>query len=185
MKKQMAALLVVLFVSMTAAHSGSHGSLPEPGNTPGTLSFGLQTAMEKIDLALTFNKEAKAEKRLHIARKRLSTAKKLILENNSEKAAESLRMFEEQLNQTREQARNLPEEQRQHYQAEINDTLKQNSDAIRAVMEKAPEEAMKGLRIARMRSGNQRTDLGRLPVKNGSDDTAPKSYVATGRVVFQ
>ena len=52
--------------------------------TPDSAFYGLSNAVEKINLAFTFNKAKKAEKQLKFAEKRILAAQKLIKENKVE-----------------------------------------------------------------------------------------------------
>ncbi len=54
----------------------------DPGITPDSFWYGLDRALERINLALTFNKVRKAEKGLEIAKERLLEAKKMAEEGN-------------------------------------------------------------------------------------------------------
>ncbi len=58
----------------------------EAGITPDSIFYGLDRAMERISLALTFNKAKKAEKGLKYANERLMEVKQMIEENKLEHA---------------------------------------------------------------------------------------------------
>ncbi len=69
----------------------------DPGVTPDSLFYGLDKAMDRISLALTFNKAAKAEKGLKIAEERLMEAKQMFEENKGDKAEKAQEQHERTL----------------------------------------------------------------------------------------
>lgn len=88
-------LVIILSISPVLAN-GDHVSgevviLPDAGTTPDSrLLWGLEIALERIQLALTFGNAAKAEKRLQHAEERLAEVIKMV-EENKVKAAERAR----------------------------------------------------------------------------------------------
>jgi len=64
--------------------------LPDAGTTPDSPFYGLELAIERIQLALTFGNVAKAEKRLQHAEERLAEVR-VMVEENKIKAAERAR----------------------------------------------------------------------------------------------
>ncbi len=64
--------------------------LPDAGTTPDSPFYGLELAIERIQLALTFGNAAKAEKRLQHAEERLAEVDEMVKENKI-KAAERAR----------------------------------------------------------------------------------------------
>lgn len=85
------AILVLLtsFVIAEEAEPELYEDDIEAGITPDSLFYGLDKAMDRISLALTFNKAKKAEKGLKIAQERLMEVKQMIEENKFEHAAKA------------------------------------------------------------------------------------------------
>ncbi len=78
MKKILSLLLIVMIFAVPVS-SQEETQLTKAGTTPDSLFYFLDTAMEKISLAMTFNANTKAEKRLEIAEERLSEVKEMAL----------------------------------------------------------------------------------------------------------
>ena len=89
MKKLMSLFLVltILFSMSVYAQDDS----VDPGTTPDDAFWGLDVAMDKLSLALTFNSEKKAEKALDIAEERLAEVKLMIKEKKVEKSEKAVK----------------------------------------------------------------------------------------------
>jgi len=85
------AILVLLtsFVIAEDAEPELYEDDTEAGVTPDSLFYGLDRAMERISLALTFNKAKKTEKGLKYAEERLMEVKQMIEENKVDKAVKA------------------------------------------------------------------------------------------------
>lgn len=81
------ALAAAAFVHMGAAQQ--QAELASPGQTPGSILYGLDRAAESVSLALTFSSEGKAQKKLQYAEERLSEAR-AVAEQGDTQAAEDL-----------------------------------------------------------------------------------------------
>ena len=73
------AMLLVLSLPLALAEEETE----DAGVTPDSPLYGLDRAMDRIALALTFNKAAKAEKGLNIAQERLMEAKEMADESKN------------------------------------------------------------------------------------------------------
>lgn len=69
----------------------------DPGITPDSPFYGLDRAMERISLALTFNKSAKAQKGLKHAQERLAEVKAMIEAKKFDKAEEAGENYEDDM----------------------------------------------------------------------------------------
>lgn len=78
MKKILSLLLIVMIFAVPVS-SQEETQLTKAGTTPDSLFYFLDTAMEKISLAMTFNANTKAEKRLEMAEERLSEVEEMAL----------------------------------------------------------------------------------------------------------
>jgi len=83
-------MILVLFLSVSLSsgiYAQQTDGLPSPGITPDSPLYFLDNWAEKIDLALTRNKEAKAKKQINISQEKLAEAKAMAEKGNA-KAAE-------------------------------------------------------------------------------------------------
>jgi len=199
MKKLVASVCLVFMIGAVGAYAGNHSQLPEPGTTPASPFFGLEQAQESISLALTFNSEKKANKRLRIAQERLSEAKKLSESNDSENAEKAIRMHSRTMERASQNIQDLPEDRRANATRELNRTRNRSVSVLQDLKQRLPESAMKGINTAieahRQRGlGNMSEEPGRQgkrPDRNMTDTeldrdlerAVPNSYMATGRVV--
>ncbi|MEM4230855.1 MAG: DUF5667 domain-containing protein, partial [Candidatus Pacearchaeota archaeon] len=83
----------------------------DAGATPANpIAYGIDRALERISLALTFNKAAKAQKGLEHARERLLEVKAMILAKKVQQAERARQLYEEKLNEVKEAMENLEED---------------------------------------------------------------------------
>lgn len=203
MKTEILFFATALMFFTATAHGGSHEGLPEPGATPGSMMFGLERAQESVSLALTFNKKKKAQKKLNFAQKRLSEAKKLAEDNESERAGKAMEMYQEQFRSAQETADQLPEEAKRELGEDLNDTREVSVGMLKDLKERLPEEAMKGInRAIKAQEGERKPTpteprgekpdraQGEQPGTGQPDNTSAEqegseggAYVATGRVI--
>jgi len=73
--KRIFSMFVFILLLVPTIAIAQEEELPDAGTTPDSILYGLDKAFESISLALTFNKAAKAEKRLQMASERLSELK--------------------------------------------------------------------------------------------------------------
>lgn len=76
-------LLIILIISFVSAHEEK----VNPGVTPDSFLWGLDKALDNLNLLLTFNPADKARKGIEIARERLEEVKAMAEENKLEAAA--------------------------------------------------------------------------------------------------
>lgn len=87
MKTKIIALaLMALVLSIPVSFAQETTEEETGGVAPDSVLYGLDKALDSISLALTFNKEKKAEKGLIVARERLLEVQKMIEENKLEHA---------------------------------------------------------------------------------------------------
>jgi len=86
-------------------------SIGNPGITPDSpVLYGLDRAMERISLALTFGKSAKAQKGLEHARERLLEVKAMILQKKIAQAEKASEKYEERMDEVKEAMEGLEED---------------------------------------------------------------------------
>lgn len=132
----------VLMASAALGHGGAHSQLPDPGQAPGDMLYGLEQAQESISLALTFDREAKAEKKLGFARERLSESIHLLEDNRSEEAARAAEMYMRTLEEANSTAEKAAAEE---VQEEIVNGLEQKQEVLQELRQKLPEQAQTGI----------------------------------------
>ncbi len=98
--KMIYALFAVMLLMLSAsalAKEGKGSSGKSAGITPDSPLWGIDTAFENIDLALTFDNEVKVRKRLEIARERLLEAQLMAERSNVDAVERAQRIHERQL----------------------------------------------------------------------------------------
>lgn len=205
MKWLAASVCLVFMVGAVGAQANENSNLPEPGTTPGSLLFGLEQAQESVSLALTFNPEKKAEKRLQIAQERLAEAQKLTENNDSRNAEKAVQMHTKAMERANQAVQRVPEERRQNISQKLNNTRNQSISVLQDLKQRLPESAMKGINTAI--EAHQNKGVGNKPANPGQNNSSqnrtqgnntdnpsnsevdqeqpprPSGYVAKGRVV--
>lgn len=140
--KAIAVLLSVLMLSMAPVHA-QEASLPDPGVKPGSVLYGLDKALERIELALARGNAKKAEVHLKHASERLAEANALTDEGDTENVEDTLADYEEEMNETLEElekAKGIG----QNVSAlvkEVNESIEKHVQVLKLVLEKVPEQA--------------------------------------------
>lgn len=145
MKKCVLTASFVLLAGLAAGHGGSHSALPEPGQTPGSLFYGLEQTYESVSLALTFDEEQKVRKRVKFAQERLSESAHLVQENKTQKAARASQEYLELMNEAEESAAELNNTELSEH---VSETQRNNTGILSDLEERLPEQASKGLQRA-------------------------------------
>ncbi len=148
MKWLAASVSLIFLAGFVGAHAGDHSELPEPGTTPGSPFFGLEKAQESVSIALTFNPEKKAHKRMHIAQERLSEAQKLSEDNESSNAEKAVQMHARAMERASQAVQNLPENKRVNVSQELDSTRNQSVSVLQDLKQRLPESAMNGINTA-------------------------------------
>jgi len=108
----------------------------EAGITPDSPLHGLERAMERISLALTFGKSAKAKKGLAHAHERLAEVQAMIAQKKLDKAAEAQEDYEEIVAEVEENVEELGNgdgEEQLADAVEIEEAMAKNEKALEAV----------------------------------------------------
>ncbi|MFB6207758.1 MAG: DUF5667 domain-containing protein [Candidatus Nanohaloarchaea archaeon] len=92
---------VLLTTAMMLGGVTAAPNFGNPGQTPGDALYGLDRAMESLSLALTFSKQARANKSLKFARERLAEAKQLQEMNRTELANRSVGSYQKMIQKAR------------------------------------------------------------------------------------
>jgi len=91
------AVPAVLAEDVVVAGAAENATLTEPGITPDSAFYGLDRAMERISMALTFDKAKRAEKALTNAEERLAEVKAMVDANKLDKAEVAQKGHEENI----------------------------------------------------------------------------------------
>lgn len=172
--RKISILVAIIFASgMALGHGGDHGSLPDPGHMPGSMMYGLEQAYESVSLAVTFDKEKKANKKMKFAQKRLSESAHLAEENETERAAAASERYLENMREAEQMANETGNEE---LTQSIQEKQDENSEILQDLQERLPDEASQGIQKAIENTeitGNPSTDKGRQT----------SGFVATGRAI--
>lgn len=98
MKKSILVCLLVLTV--LAVQVFAQDELPNPGITPDNVFYGLDRAIERLQLILTWNRVAKARLHLRFAEERLAEANATIEKGKPEFAQSLMKDHEKEINET-------------------------------------------------------------------------------------
>ena len=102
--------LLLLFVLLVLPFAYAQELPEDAGITPDSFVWGLDKAIENINLLLTFDKAKKAEKRLQIAQERLLEVKSMIEQNKLDKADKSKKSHEQTLEKVKQNLDELKKE---------------------------------------------------------------------------
>lgn len=189
--RQLVALTAIVLLAATATAHADHSSesLPEATHKPGSVMFGLERAMESVDLALTFSQEKKVRKKLKYAEERLIEANQLAEENESKRAEKAVRMYSRQMKEVNRSLERLPEDRQDDLRQHVKGSVEVQAAVLESVMKKTPEAANKGLKNVLENSPLDPVhDRGRKEDTGKSGDTGTESqsssgYSVTGRAV--
>lgn len=136
--RKISLIVALILTASMAVGQQSVSDLPDPGTAPGDILYGLEKAQESVSLALTFDREAKAEKRLKFAEERLAESRHLMESGDNqsaERAAERYSELVQRVNDTAQQTEN--EELQQKLQVQ----LENRQDILRGIQDRLPAEA--------------------------------------------
>ncbi len=103
----MIALLLFSAMPLIAAEENGEVEVVDAGVTPDSPLYGLERAMERVQLAFIRNKAERAKFKLDLAEERLAEAEEMIVENNTEAADEAQELHDELINETEEEIEEL------------------------------------------------------------------------------
>ena len=152
-------VLLALVLTMAPVHA-QEADLPDPGVKPGSILYGLDRAIERIELALARGHAQKADVHLKHAQERLAEVKALVGENKTEDVGETLDDYQEEM----EEATNEIKEAQGIGQnvsvivKEINQSIDKHVAVLQLVLDKVPEQAKEAIQqnIDRAIENNER-----------------------------
>ncbi len=148
-------LMILLLLNLVYAQSEE---LPNPGTLPDSAFYGLKKAFEGIGNAFTFGTEAKTERALKLAERRLAEAEAMANKEKSEFVDGLSEEYEEEINKANEIASLAKEASDKEKLAElVSMATSQHLTILDEVQERVPEQAKEKIAAARERSikGNQ------------------------------
>ncbi len=172
MKKALAALLAgLIFTGMAAAAP----STPNPGQTPGSILYGLDRFSESVELAVASapvigSEELEAKVRANHAAERLSEAQKMVEKNKSEKVEKLMQDYSQAMNKSVESARKANNSELSQRLGNVSDN---NVEVLERVKQQVPPQAQKGIQNAIDNSQKNREVLGKPPQARGKKPDAP------------
>ena len=118
----------------------------DEGVTPDSLLYGLDKAMERISLALTFDKAKRSEKALQHAEERLAEVKAMIEQNKLDKAEKARKGHEDDLNEAEEAAEEIESDDDEEEAeeallevSEIKDKIESHSERVALIHDRILE----------------------------------------------
>lgn len=141
--KKILSLLVSLLVLATPVFAAEEAEFVDPGVTPNSPVYGLDRALERIQLAITFKEEEKAKLKFKFAEERLAEAEVMAEEGEEELAEELMEDYEEGLNETNEEIeRAVARGQNVTDLVEhVSTRTSKHLEVLQRVYEKVPEQA--------------------------------------------
>lgn len=150
MKKISLLVVLLLLFSFGTTVLAQENDLPDPGMTPDSPFYFFKTWKEKVQLFFTFGAEKKAKQYLHLAEVRLAEYKKMVEKEKTEIAQKTKEKYEKQLGKALEKAEGVKEKGKniEVLVNRIKERTLRHQEVLTRVLEKAPEQARKGLQNA-------------------------------------
>jgi len=192
----LSAILILSFVTVTAQDTiVSAEELPEdPGVTPDNLLWGIDRALENINLALTFDKSSKAQKGLQHAHERLLEVKAMIEKNELEHAEKAELAHKRKLEKVRTNILSLTEEKEGDIKkvVELENSLDDQEDELENIRTKIKikiegelTDEQKRRLFAFLNSLEENIDELELELENKRDRTKIKIRERTGKTEIE
>lgn len=151
-------LLIITFgILLNGISAQSETELPEPGILPDSPFYGFKRAFEAMGSIFVFGEQARLERHLKLAEKRLAEAE-AIAEKEKPRYMERLtNRYEERIRKANEISENSGEENREQLMERVADATSKHLEVLDRVYDQVPEEAKEAIAAAREKSinGNQ------------------------------
>ena len=153
MKKITLLITLLILISFTMGVSAQEAELPEPGLTPDSPFYFLETITETIGTFFTFGDLKKAERHAVLSAERLSEAKAMVEKGKPELVEKTLARYENQLNKSvaraeKAMAKSKDAEKATEVVANVGKATSKHLEILAKVYEKVPEEAKPGIENA-------------------------------------
>jgi len=120
MKKIFSLIMAFLLVFTPVVLAEETAETVEAGVTPDSPVYGLERAMERISMALTFGKAAKAKKGLMHARERLAEVRAMIEAKKLDKAQKAQKIHERIMEDVEENINEISEDPEEELESEVD-----------------------------------------------------------------
>lgn len=177
--KRLLLLAAILSIVTAAGAQSGNTDLPEAGAMPGDLLYGLEQAQESVSLALTFNEEARAEKKLRYADERLSESVQAAQTGRNRTASKALRRYTDLLEEVNSTARDTGNEK---LQDKLDQRLNQRREVLMDLEKTLPEEAQSGIENALGKRAGDVSNRSERPVQP-RDPSSSGGFVVTGGAI--
>ncbi len=143
----------VVLLSFGTGSLAQETELPDPGLTPDSLFYFLETAIEGVGTFFTFGDLKKAERYAALAAERLAEAKAVVEKGKPELAEKTLERYEMQLNKSiaraeKAMAENKSVEKVMEIMSKAGKTTSVHLNILAEIYEKAPEQAKSAIENA-------------------------------------
>lgn len=172
--RKISLLIAIVLASPLVLGQPADSGLPEPGTAPGDMLYGLEKAQESISLALTFDSETKAEKKLRYADERLAESRHLMESGENQSAARAANRYSELIEQVNTTAQESGSEE---LQRQVREHIETRQDVLSSLQEKLPEEAVSGLENA---ISQRPENVSGRPNQSGESQKSAGGFVVTG-----
>lgn len=152
MRKLAMIMTLLLVVALTPAAMGQENAtdLPDAGTTPDSAMYGLERAMERINLALTFGNANKAEKQLRYAEERVAEAQAVVAKGRPEAAQRALDTHAELVGEANAniEAAEADGENVTDVAQRVEQATSRHIGVLEGLLEQVPEQARQGIQTA-------------------------------------
>lgn len=155
-----AAIMILLF-SVSAQPQNTENQV-KAGITPGDLFYWVENTVEKAEVKMAEmigGPDLKAKAIANNAEERLSEARALDEQNKTEKASELRRKYSEQINKSKDIAKNSKD---QKLKDKLENITRKNQEVLKEIKNRTPEKAQRGIEKALNNSKKS-------PEKSGAD----------------
>ena len=123
MKKLLSLIMAILLAFTPVVLAEETAEPVEAGTTPDSPVWGLERAMERISLALTFGKANKAKKGLMHARERIAEVKAMIEAKKLDKATKAKQLHDEIMADVEENIEAISEDPEEELEDEVKSEI--------------------------------------------------------------
>ncbi len=149
MRKILSILLYTILLLTIPITTAQEVDLPSAGITPDSPLYRLDKAIERISLAITFNKAEKADKRLQIASERLAELKEMTLKGKTEYSDNLADEYSDNIRVANEIAAAVSKEDRSKFYQLIELTTSKHLLVLDQLHENAPVQAKSAIEKAK------------------------------------
>lgn len=142
--------IIIFSLLFGAIVFAQEAELPNPGLTPDSVFYFLDTLGEKIGMFFTFGAEKKAEKAMKIAEEKLAEVKAMAERNKTKALEKANQKYQEFLDLASQRAKEAKEKGKdvEKLVTLISEKTLQHQEVLLKVFEKVPQEAKKGIEKA-------------------------------------